>query len=84
MSTLRRGAGKCLILYRPICIVLRLIIIFDRAMLATNPTFDVGFLTDAIEETSHIRFDIPAPDIEQDAMGDDDAEGEIDDEIQKD
>lgn len=53
-------------------------------MLATNPTFDVGFLTDAIEETSHIRFDIPAPDIEQDAMGDDDAEGEIDDEIQKD
>lgn len=56
----------------------------DRAMLATNPTFDVGFLTDAIEETSHIRFDIPAPDIEQDAMGDDDAEGEIDDEIQKD
>lgn len=50
----------------------------DRAMLATNPTFDVDFITDAIEGTSHIWFDIPAPDVEQDAMGEDDAEGETD------
>lgn len=59
-----------------------------RMMLATNPTFDVGFITDVIDEPSHIRFDIPAPSMsststpsigeqapeEEDAMGETDHE----------
>lgn len=45
-------------------------------MLTTNPTFDIGFLTDVFEETSHIRFDIPAP-----GEGEEDAHGESDHEL---
>lgn len=41
-------------------------------MLATSPTFDMGLLGVVVDEPSHIRFDIPAPEGEEDAHGESD------------